>query len=657
MEEEVEYEELELKMGDENRKHAELLVRPPHGSEVYIGGIPHDASQEDLKGFCEFVGEVTEVQIMKGKDLSENKSFAVVTFRSVELASKAIDELNNVEFKMKAIMRKDGCLAAISERPVDFTDDNKWIEMDGNAMINFHLALADEVLSSIEEKKTTKEIWDHLTKLYEATSLYNKIFLKRKLYTLRMPESTSVTEHLNTLNTLFSQLTSLRCKIGEQERAELLLQSLSDSYDQLIINLTNSNVTSLVFDDVAATVLQEENRRKNKEARQINLQQAEALTTTRGRSTERDQSSSHKHSRSKSRSKKNLKCYNCGKKGHLKKDCWSLNKNSNPHGNTANTSDDGEALCCEASTTVEVKLKMGDENRKHAELLVRPPHGSEVYIGGIPRDASQEDLKGFCEFVGEVIEVQIMKGKDLSENKSFAVVTFRSVELASKAIDELNNVEFKGRKIKCSTSQSKNQLFIGNLPRSWREEHLRKVLSEVGPRVTGVELVKDMKNLSNSNRCFAFVEYFNNACAEYSRQKKMNQEFRIDDNTPTVSWADPKTADSPAASQGMGIGSWHNRLGCFILTLEVMGSSNRNSHFAKRSCAMKALNSLEKFDLGGQIVECSLAKPLTDRKSPHRGSSLHTSGLLPNYPPHIGYGLVGGAYGVPGLAQVRSLHV
>ncbi|KAE8655608.1 F-box family protein, putative isoform 2 [Hibiscus syriacus] len=237
------------------------------------------------------------------------------------------------KLKMKVILRKDGSLAAINERPVDFVDDIKWNEMDGNDMANFHLALADEVLSSIEEKKTTKEIWDHLTKLYEATSLHNKIFLKRKLYTLRMPESTSVMEHLNTLNTLFSQLTSLSCKIGEQERAELLFQ---------------------------AAVLQEENRHKNKEDRQVNLQQAEALTTMRGRSTERGQSSSHKHGRSKSRSKKNLKCYNCGKNGHLKKDCWSLNKNSNPQGNTANTSDDGDALCCEASTTVEGRKRFED---------------------------------------------------------------------------------------------------------------------------------------------------------------------------------------------------------------------------------------------------------------------------------------------------------
>ena len=116
------------------------------------------------------------------------------------------------KLKIKAILTKDSYLAAISERPTTFTDDNKWNEMDENAIANLYLALADEILSSIEEKKTTKEIWDHLTKLYEAKSLHNKIFLKRKFYTLRMSESTSVTEHLNVLNTLFSQLTSLGYK-------------------------------------------------------------------------------------------------------------------------------------------------------------------------------------------------------------------------------------------------------------------------------------------------------------------------------------------------------------------------------------------------------------------------------------------------------------
>ncbi|KAL5805264.1 hypothetical protein ACOSQ3_032064 [Xanthoceras sorbifolium] len=266
------------------------------------------------------------------------------------------------KMKMRAMLVKDNCLAAIGDRPKEITDDSKWDEMEGNAVANLHLALADGVLSSIAEKKTSKEIWETLTKLYEAKSLHNKIFLKRRLYTLRMAESSTMTDHINTLNTLFSQLTVLGHKIEENERAELLLQSLPDSYDQLIINLTkNTLVEYLVFDDVAAAVLEEESRRKNKEDRLGSSQQAEALTMTRGRSTERGPNGSQNRGRSKSRSKKSIKCYHCGKKGHVRSECWNRKKSgdnrapelSGSQGCVASTSDDGEVLCSEGTTSSE----------------------------------------------------------------------------------------------------------------------------------------------------------------------------------------------------------------------------------------------------------------------------------------------------------------
>ena len=75
------------------------------------------------------------------------------------------------KIKIKAILRKDNYLAVIGERHAEITDDKRWDEMDGNAVANLHQALADEVLLSIEEKKSDKEIWDTLTKLYQAKSL------------------------------------------------------------------------------------------------------------------------------------------------------------------------------------------------------------------------------------------------------------------------------------------------------------------------------------------------------------------------------------------------------------------------------------------------------------------------------------------------------
>jgi len=134
-----------------------------------------------------------------------------------------------------------------------------------------------------------------------------------------MVETTMVTDHINTIRTLFSQLTTLGQQIKESERAELLLQSLPDSYDQLIINLTNNILTDyLVFDDVAAAILEEENRRKSKGDKNSS-NQAEALLVSRGRSTERGSSRSQRQGRSKSRSKKTMKCTTMAEKGTSKR--------------------------------------------------------------------------------------------------------------------------------------------------------------------------------------------------------------------------------------------------------------------------------------------------------------------------------------------------
>lgn len=110
---------------DVHKKHAELLALPPHGSEVYIGGITWDVSEGDVRQFCESIGKITEVilfpsitcamfscltyivdvneiqlRMMKGKEANQNKGYAFVTFRTKELASTAIKELNNTELKV-----------------------------------------------------------------------------------------------------------------------------------------------------------------------------------------------------------------------------------------------------------------------------------------------------------------------------------------------------------------------------------------------------------------------------------------------------------------------------------------------------------------------------------------------------------------------------
>ncbi|KAF1891004.1 hypothetical protein Lal_00001138 [Lupinus albus] len=46
------------------------------------------------------------------------------------------------KLKIKAILRKDNCLAAIKGIPTKVIDD-KWKKMDGNNVANLHLTMAD----------------------------------------------------------------------------------------------------------------------------------------------------------------------------------------------------------------------------------------------------------------------------------------------------------------------------------------------------------------------------------------------------------------------------------------------------------------------------------------------------------------------------------
>ncbi|PPE02514.1 hypothetical protein GOBAR_DD00498 [Gossypium barbadense] len=299
-----------------------------------------------------------------------------------------------------------------------------------------------------------------------------------------------------------------------------------------------------------------------------------------------------------------------------------------------------------------------EKKKKHAELLALPPHGSEVYLGGIPHDASDEDLRRFCESIGEVIEVRIMKEKDSGEAKGYAFVTFRSKELASKAIENLNGSEFKVRKNGLQILVGLNIKYVLN----WGEEDVKKVVKDVGPGVNSIELLKDPMNPSR-NRGFVFIEYYNHACAEYSRQKMMKPTFKLDDNAPTVSWADPRSAESFSNTQVKALYvknlpkditqdrlrklfEHHGKILKVVVPPAKVGKENSRYgfvHFAERSSAMKALKNTEKYEIDDHVLECSLAKPQADQKSGASGSQ--KSSLDSSFPPLLGYGLVGGAYG------------
>lgn len=51
------------------------------------------------------------------------------------------------------------------------------------------------------------------------------------------------------------------------------------------------------------------------------------------------------------------------------------------------------------------RVEVNEKGGKWDELLALPPHGSEVFISGLPRDASKEDLRVLTEPFGTIFKV------------------------------------------------------------------------------------------------------------------------------------------------------------------------------------------------------------------------------------------------------------
>ena len=90
------------------------------------------------------------------------------------------------------------------------------------------------------------------------TQHQTRYFFMKKLYNLKMKEGASVAEHLNEFNVITSQLASVKIVLDDEIRAILLMCSMPDSWENLIVSISNSTpVGTLNFDDVSSNLMNE----------------------------------------------------------------------------------------------------------------------------------------------------------------------------------------------------------------------------------------------------------------------------------------------------------------------------------------------------------------------------------------------------------------
>jgi hypothetical protein len=143
--------------------------------------------------------------------------------------------------------------------------EEEWEVLDRKELGTIRLSLEASMAFNISKEKTMKELMDALDTMYEKPSTSNKVFLMKRLFNMKMSEVGSVSDHLNEFNIVTNQLSSIKVDIDDGVRDLLILCSLLERWNGLVMAISNSisGSNTLKFDDVVGVILSEEMRRKS----------------------------------------------------------------------------------------------------------------------------------------------------------------------------------------------------------------------------------------------------------------------------------------------------------------------------------------------------------------------------------------------------------
>lgn len=80
-----------------------------------------------------------------------------------------------------------------------------------------------------------------------------------------------------------------------------------------------------------------------------------------------------------------------------------------------------------------------------------------LYVGNLSFDAAENDLSELFNGVGQVVSVEVVTHKQTQRSKGFAFVQMAGVDEAKRAVLELHDKEFMGRKLVVSGAKNADQ--------------------------------------------------------------------------------------------------------------------------------------------------------------------------------------------------------
>lgn len=203
----------------------------------------------------------------------------------------------------------------------------EWKKMNRKTIGQIRQWIDHSVFHHVAQEIDAYALWKKLENMYQAKTARNKALLMRRLVNMKVKNETSIAEHTSEFQNMVNQLSCVEMPLGDEMQSLLLLSSLPDSWETLVVTLSNSAPDGkLTMSVVKDALFNEEARRKD-----MSTDETHALVTeNRGRSQGKQQRNNRGkwQNRGKSRGrssdgrKPSYTCHHCGVERHMKKNCY-----------------------------------------------------------------------------------------------------------------------------------------------------------------------------------------------------------------------------------------------------------------------------------------------------------------------------------------------
>ncbi|KAL0402267.1 UNVERIFIED_CONTAM: hypothetical protein Slati_4256600 [Sesamum latifolium] len=190
----------------------------------------------------------------------------------------------------------------------------KWKIKAGKAMFILKTTIEEDVLEHIHETKTPKEAWDTFSKLFSKDDTKLQL-IESELLSVAQRDLT-VAQYFHKVKSLCREISELdpEAPIGEARMKRIIIHGLKSEFRSFIVAVQGwPTQPSLVeFENLLAGRMNSKADGSKRSDDKTRGHQSERSTRTAG--------GSKNHNNAK---KFEGKCYHCGKKGHMARNCWS----------------------------------------------------------------------------------------------------------------------------------------------------------------------------------------------------------------------------------------------------------------------------------------------------------------------------------------------